>query len=241
MPWKQQLNAADMQFCYNTFDKVRTFKKILKWDLPPKENLFTEDKNSYKDQGLIRLNTVKSKLNDYPRSEWSMHTKRRNLFGKVKAYLKFVIKSELPTQSWGKMYEIIQKFELIPRDATYLNTFHISEAPGAFICALNHYLKTKQPCEWTWRATSMNPFYEGNDIDKLIMDDRFIIHTFNNWCFGDSYSGDIFESATQNDIKNRCQEMGMVMKLLNFLLVYSNINILPDIISHCRRIRKLYG
>jgi hypothetical protein len=52
-------------------------------------------------------------------------------------------------------------------------TVHLCEAPGAFICALNHWLKTNRAhWAWEWMATSLNPYYEGNDQFAMNDDDK---------------------------------------------------------------------
>lgn len=51
-------------------------------------------------------------------------------------------------QAWCKFYECVNKFPIVPQYAINLNivnTLHICEAPGGFICSLNHYLKSNFP------------------------------------------------------------------------------------------------
>ena len=99
-------------------------------------------------------------------------------------------------------YQFIHYFfstnrSLIPEfafDSKTLHSIHICEAPGAFVCSLNHYLKTQRDREsviWKWLATSLNPHYEGNTIDRTIVDDRLILQTPDCWYFGEDNTGDI--------------------------------------------------
>lgn len=47
-----------------------------------------------------------------------------------------------------KFFECLNQFPVISKEAVeegQLNSFHLCEAPGAFICALNHYIILKYP------------------------------------------------------------------------------------------------
>ena len=44
---------------------------------------------------------------------------------------------------------------------------------------------------WDWRASTLNPYYEGNGSGQMINDDRFIRHTEHNWTFGAGDTGDL--------------------------------------------------
>lgn len=126
------------------------------------------------------------------------------------------------TIAWAKMYEILEKFSLIARsnsnsnssdnNKNKFNSIHLCEVPGAFICALNHYLRTKhREKSWSWFAVSLNPYYEGNDYDSMLDDDRLILHTLNNWYFGEDDTGDIMHQVNIEGIWRRAREMGSVM------------------------------
>ena len=60
------------------------------------------------------------------------------------------------------------------------------------LCSLNHYLKThRMDTDWHWKAVTLNPYYEGNDLVALIDQDRFMLETVDHWHFGQDNSGDI--------------------------------------------------
>ena len=62
------------------------------------------------------------------------------------------------------------------------------------MASFNHYLKQKLSSElkFDWMATSLNPYYEGNDqFHDALTEDCFIEQTFSNWYFGPHNSGNI--------------------------------------------------
>ncbi len=87
------------------------------------------------------------------------------------------------------------------------------EAPGAFVAALNHYLKLNYPdAKFNWCATTLNPYYEGNSFDSAVLDDRLMVRTFDNWEFGTDWTGDITNEANVKQLVERCRKMGKVTK-----------------------------
>lgn len=138
------------------------------------------------------LNSVKSSLNDFDIKEWSSHTNFTNPSAKVLPHLRNSIHPELATQAWCKFYELLSYADVVPKDAKHICSVHLCEAPGGFICALNHYLKTlRKGVAHTWIANSLNPYYEGNTLDSCIVDDRLISRTLRSWCFGEDNTGDV--------------------------------------------------
>ncbi|XP_074038850.1 cap methyltransferase 2 isoform X2 [Leptinotarsa decemlineata] len=105
--------------------------------------------------------------------------------------------------AWCKFYEILSQFPVVPLCAISqhkLVSLHLCEAPGAFVCALNHYLTLNYPgLEWSWKASTLNPNYEGNSLSQMIPDDRFIKHTISKWNFGADFSGDITKFYNHED------------------------------------------
>ena len=62
------------------------------------------------------------------------------------------------SQAWLKMYEIISDCDLVQRTQKgTFRSFHICEAPGTFINALNNYIRTKTNyTDFDWMAQSLN-------------------------------------------------------------------------------------
>lgn len=44
---------------------------------------------------------------------------------------------------------------------------------------------------WQWRSTTLNPYYEGNALNEMVTDDRFIFHTLSNWLFHKDFTGNL--------------------------------------------------
>jgi len=153
------------------------------------------------------LNTVKSSLNDFDILEWSNHTNFTNASAKVLPHLRKHIHPELATQAWCKFYELLSYGNVVPSSAkSGLCSVHLCEAPGGFICALNHFLKSskRNAFHHTWIANTLNPYYEGNTLDSCIVDDRLISRTLRSWCFGKDNTGDIFDDDFLSCLQLKC-------------------------------------
>ncbi|XP_076801138.1 cap-specific mRNA (nucleoside-2'-O-)-methyltransferase 2-like isoform X1 [Clavelina lepadiformis] len=152
------------------------------------------------------LNSVKSSLNNFDIVEWSSHTNFTNPAAKILLHLRKTIHPELATQAWCKFYELLSYGDVIPADCHMICSVHLCEAPGGFICALNHFLKTSKVkgISHSWVANTLNPYYEGNTLDSCIVDDRLISRTLRSWCFGHDNTGDIFEPGFIACLKKQC-------------------------------------
>lgn len=145
----------------------------------------------------VSLNAVKNQLSDKNVQVWHQHTNSTNRAGKVIAAVRSAANAEICTQAWCKFYEILGTFNLLPEEALQngeLNTVHLCEAPGAFITALNHYIKTNEStryCDWSWAANTLNPYHEANGGSTTIADDRLIANTLPWWFFGSDNTGNI--------------------------------------------------
>lgn len=198
------------------FNKSFSFKNNEPYFLPKPEFIFLE--NSWHIEELYQikteLNNTKSKLNDYCLIQWNEHTRKRNKAGSVQWYIHQKIEPEFMTQAWCKFYEIVSSFPLIPQIAISEGSFtsvHLCEAPGAFVTSLNHWLKTRVPTvNWDWIATSLNPYYEGNTTERMITDDRFIMHTLEHWNFGPYNTGNIMDLENLDSIIEDCKTRNKV-------------------------------
>lgn len=64
-------------------------------------------------------------------------------------------------------------------------------------------------------ASSLNPYHEGNDYSSMISDDRFMIHTIDNWNFGDDYTGNLMNWNNMNAIVEKANKMGKQIDLVS--------------------------
>jgi len=109
-----------------------------------------------------KLNKTKSRLDHFPLQGWHNHTKSMNIANNVLDSVKRNANPEFCSRAWGKMFEILRIFNIIPShiveeaDQIYseknyrdrkvaFDSIHLCEAPGAFISALNHFLKISYP------------------------------------------------------------------------------------------------
>lgn len=60
------------------------------------------------------------------------------------------------SQAWIKMYEILSETKLLNKKKGTLRTFHLCEAPGAFIDSINYFIKTKTSItHFDWHSQSL--------------------------------------------------------------------------------------
>ena len=122
------------------------------------------------------------------------------------------------TKAFAKLYEMLSVYDLLPSLGTEqaVYTVHLCEAPGAFVCATNHYMQSRYAhpplrlsargrllshathrsapsgdITMRWMAMTLNPYFEGNTPDMTIDNDAFIAETYPNWYMGEDNSGDI--------------------------------------------------
>ncbi|AFX92707.1 putative FtsJ-like methyltransferase [Megavirus courdo11] len=124
---------------------------------------------------------------------WDNLTYKLDTYRQIKRSLKNEFNAELVTNAWIKLYEILHEFNYLIPDKMIIKTFHLCEAPGAFISATNHYLDTINK-KLDWYAQTLNPIQ--NDI--ALNDHYGLISKYpKKWIFGDpniDMSGDITHS-----------------------------------------------
>ncbi|KAM4593060.1 cap-specific mRNA (nucleoside-2'-O-)-methyltransferase 2 isoform 2-T2 [Odontesthes bonariensis] len=202
------------------FSKVRAYVKPSsgEWDIPDPNVALRHPAEEHQDLQEMKasLNAVKNRLSDKNVQVWHQHTNSTNRAGKVIAAVRSAANAEICTQAWCKFYEILGTFHLLPEEALQngeLNTVHLCEAPGAFITALNHYMKTSdctRYCDWCWAANTLNPYHEANGGSTTIADDRLIANTLPWWFFGSDNTGNIMIQKHLIDLQGFVSNMRRV-------------------------------
>lgn len=187
------------------FRRQFTFKASSAWRPPDPNRICSDADADWCLPALQRmktdLNATKSLLNDMEPIAWRRHTTWTNRAANVMNRVRQSAAPELLTQAWCKFFQLLHDYELA--DTVPLRSFHLCEAPGAFILALQHYLRSgcggddDVECDrgggdnWTWFANTLNPYYEGNDFKSTVTDDRLIFTTLDRWYFGQDQTGDV--------------------------------------------------
>nr|CAH7760826.1 unnamed protein product [Callosobruchus chinensis] len=62
-------------------------------------------------------------------------------------------------------------------------------------------------------ATTLNPNHEGNELNQMIPDDRFLRYTLSNWNFGEDFLGDICSKSNYEHLVNHpfCKQKVMLV------------------------------
>ncbi|CAM9800862.1 unnamed protein product [Lampetra planeri] len=212
-------NAAVLDEVAQLFEKRFEFRVPPgeTWTLPEARLVFSSPAAQQPHADLQRLkkdlNEVKGRLSDKPLDVWHEHTAATNRTGHVVGHVRRVAGAELCTQAWCKFHELLAGgLPVLPpsalrRGGGRINSVHLCEAPGAFICSLNHYLRTHQAaCKLCWLATTLNPFHESNTCGSMIPDARLILHTAARWCFGADDTGDAMCLANLRRLQERARD-----------------------------------
>ncbi|KAG8182338.1 hypothetical protein JTE90_028182 [Oedothorax gibbosus] len=208
------------------FEKKFSFEKENCWTLPPLSDILVADLwTSETLQGLkSELNSAKSVLNDKG-EQWHEHTSNINKAKLVIKSIKQQINPDILTQAWCKFYEVLSNYSLIPTETMNIKSLHLCEAPGAFISALNSYLYLNHPgISWEWLANTLNPYYEGQNIKNVVVDDRLIFPTLRNWYFGSDSTGDIMEPGFRKIVKKYADGQGF----FDLVTADGSVNCLED-------------
>lgn len=195
-------NDKSAQFILNTTAKTFKIKPIVPsilYSLPFYQKLIEKraELNYYKrimdtKPSQIFNNDRYNKQRNYFLT-WEQLTKQIDVYQDLKYILKKEYRAEMVTNAWVKMYEMLTIFPNLLPSSVNVKTFHLCEAPGAFISSINHYLTTRnQTLEWY--AQTLKP-----NNNTLALEDHFgLISKYpKKWLFGDKNdnTGDITHSA----------------------------------------------
>ena len=104
------------------------------------------------------------------------------------------------TNAWFKCWEMIHVFQLVPHQG-HIKLFCNAELPGAFLFALNHYIKTKTRTTYDWVANSLYP------SDGSILGDEFgLVRRYQDrWMMSREHNGDVIQAVMIQRMEDRCQ------------------------------------
>jgi hypothetical protein len=119
------------------------------------------------------------------------------------------------------MYELIYQMELLTAGACLpvVNAFCNAELPGAFVIAINHFMKTKCiSSQFDWLASSYLPAAASQAGNQTILEDKFKIYERNrlHWLMGPApnglpegeqpVTGDVTDPAVINTLGNAAHQ-----------------------------------
>ena len=168
------------------------------------------------------INAAKSKLDDIPDSLFYNITNLLDMYAKLRSLVQKNYNMEHATNAALKMYEMINQLDLLTMNGNCLPTVNVfcnAELPGAFIIAINHYMKTKcVSSEFDWIASSYLPDAALKQGNATILEDRYKIYERNryHWLMGpapnglpdgeEPISGDVTEPAVINVLGNAAHQ-----------------------------------
>lgn len=124
--------------------------------------------------------------------------------------------ARVATQAWCKMYEILETYKskiftknkITNGNNSSFSVFHLCEAPGAFILATNHFIKTKTKIKnYDWGAQSLNSNRKNkkNNEPNGLKDGLGLMKKYpNRWHFGGDNTGDITKVENIKSYKPMC-------------------------------------
>lgn len=194
-------------------------KGFIKFQLPPiriDKNDFLRKNNSRNSPLDVEYNKIdvsvseaKKKLDDIPMRNFNELMRNLDLYFGLKKMLHSEYNMQIVTNASIKMYEIITQMNLF-NGFEKICAFCDAELPGAFIVAINHYVKTRLPLSinFKWVASSYYPIDAANDGDETILEDYYGIYSNNRdkWLMGPrpnampedmpNISGNLLDAAT---------------------------------------------
>jgi hypothetical protein len=104
------------------------------------------------------LNAIKSQLEEKDLQLWKAHTKKTLLNKDVTIAVREMVRAEMCTIAFLKMYEMLAAYDLVvpTQDMIKFNTLHLCEAPGnVVVCFLHHsYSFQNELMKYVWQIIS---------------------------------------------------------------------------------------
>jgi len=154
------------------------------------------------------------------------------------------------SQAFLKLYEIYEKYNIIPDKKSTYKTFHFCEFPGQFILSTNYYISSKTQIEdHQWTGQSLNPRSGKNEKyrkQKIFGDTYGLYQNYpENWDFGVDNSGDITKIKNMKYYKKYLQEVDLVTSDCGLDMTQSTKAVYQDkemsYINFCQILMVLHG
>lgn len=136
------------------------------------------------------LTAAKMRLDDIPEKDFDTLMRAVDLYAGLKRTLRTDYEMLISTNASLKMYELIIQMRLLICETGAMRrvrAFCNAEFPGAFIVAINHYVRTMCPqTELDWLGSSYYPDDAVASGDNTILGDNYGLYAFNRdrWLMG---------------------------------------------------------
>jgi 23S rRNA U2552 (ribose-2'-O)-methylase RlmE/FtsJ len=131
---------------------------------------------------------------------WEQLTSDTNIFKTLKRDIVQSCRGHMVTNAWLKLREILiqcPKIITIHKSRTF-KTFHLCEAPGAFVSSLHHYLNDINVTQWSWHAQTL-----GAENCNALEDHMGLISKYpSKWFMGDITDPEVIRSYINNESVN---------------------------------------
>ena len=136
------------------------------------------------------INEAKAKLDEIPDNLFYTITNSLDMYATLRTLVQKTYNMEHATNAALKMYEMLNEFALLMMGTSCMpsvNVFCNAELPGAFIIAINHFMRTKCiSSEFDWLGSSYLPEDALKAGNSTILDDKYKIYEKNrlHWLMG---------------------------------------------------------
>ena len=186
--------------------KIGGYENPTNWKVDHSEYNWVLDQFIELRNGLINTLKILDEINDVPELNKLYHdaSDKARPYYLLKGQHGILIQeygAEVVSNAWLKMYEMGKYLEKIftnmnkkQRSSTIFKSFHIAEAPGNFMLAINHWLYNHHPeIKWEWTANSYRELYDSSS--NYLVDTYGLIKTYpEQWNWGVDGDGDITSS-----------------------------------------------
>lgn len=152
---------------------------------------------------LMKMKCSIDEFHQFNEQKEAYYNQLTRLLDPFSFYRKTVKRNVFPeksmTNAWLKCWEMIHVFKLIPPRG-HVNLFCNAELPGAFLFAMNHFIRTKTNTTFEWMANSLYP------SDGSILGDEFgLVKRYpDKWLMNQERDGNVTNPKTIQYIEEKC-------------------------------------